>query len=263
MVNSVTVELDLTGRRALITGAGQGVGRGLALAFAAAGAKVLVNDLRGDRAEAVAQEAREAGGVALPTHFDVTDYPAVSEAVATVGPIDVLVNNAGNAGAEGFADRKPFAATDPADWEPFLRVNLYGVMNCTRAALPGMVERQWGRIVTIVSDAGRTGDPNGAAYAASKAGAAGLTRSIAIEVGRYGITANNIALGTMRTPLSEPLWAEHADSPQAKAILRNYVIRRPGDPDDVAGLTVLLASEHGSWITGQTIPVNGGFSFAL
>ena len=118
-------------------------------------------------------------------------------------------------------------------------------------------------MITIVSDAGRTGDPNSAAYAASKAGAAGLTRSIAIETGRFGITANNIALGTMRTPLTEPLWAAQADSPQAKAILQNYVIRRPGSPDDVAAIAVLLASDHGSWITGQTIPVNGGFSFAL
>ena len=259
----MAVELDLSGRRALITGAGQGVGRGLALAFAAAGAEVLVNDLRLERAEAVAQDVRAAGGAAVPVPFDVTDFPAVSEAVAATGRIDVLVNNAGNAGAEGFSERRPFAETDPGDWEPFLRVNLYGVMNCTRAALPGMVERQWGRVITIVSDAGRTGDPNGAAYAASKAGAAGLTRSIAIEAGRYGVTANNIALGTMRTPLSEPLWAEQADSAQAKAILRNYVIRRPGVPEDVAALAVLLASDHGAWMTGQTIPVNGGFSFAL
>jgi NAD(P)-dependent dehydrogenase (short-subunit alcohol dehydrogenase family) len=259
----MAVELDLSGRRALITGAGQGVGRGLALTFAAAGAEVLVNDVRAERAEAVAHDVRDAGGAAVPITFDVTNFPAVSEAIAAVGQVDVLVNNAGNAGADGFTERRPFAETDPGEWEPFLRVNLYGVMNCTRAVLPGMVERQWGRIVTIVSDAGRTGDPNGAAYAASKAGAAGLTRSIALENGRHGITANNIALGTMRTPLSEPLWAEHADSPQAKAVLRNYVIRRPGTPEDVAGLAVLLASEHGTWVTGQTIPVNGGFSFGL
>jgi 3-oxoacyl-[acyl-carrier protein] reductase len=259
----MAVELDLSGRRALITGAGQGVGRGLALAFAAAGAEVLVNDVRAERAEAVVHDVRDAGGAAVPITFDVTNFPAVSAAIAAVGRVDVLVNNAGNAGADGFTERRPFAETDPDEWEPFLRVNLYGVMNCTRAALPGMVERQWGRIVTIVSDAGRTGDPNGAAYAASKAGAAGLTRSIALENGRHGITANNIALGTMRTPLSEPLWAEHADSPQAKAVLRNYVIRRPGTPEDVAGLAVLLASEHGNWVTGQTIPVNGGFSFGL
>jgi 3-oxoacyl-[acyl-carrier protein] reductase len=98
-------------------------------------------------------------------------------------------------------------------------------------------------------------------YAASKAGAAGFTRSVALEHGRYAITANNIALGTMRTPATESLWAE-PDSPQAISILRNYVVRRPGLPDDVAPLAAMLASDQGAWITGQTIPVNGGFSFA-
>ncbi|OBB17194.1 oxidoreductase [Mycolicibacterium setense] len=263
----MTLQFDLSTRRVLITGAGQGVGRGLADAFTAAGATVLVNDLRADRAEAVAAELREAGGDAVAVPFDVTDYAAVTEAVAevtsTARPVDILVNNAGNAGAEGFAARMPFAESAPADWDPFLRVNLYGVLHCTRAALPMMVERQWGRVVTIVSDAGRTGDASGAVYAAAKAGAAGLTRSIALENGRYGITANNIALGTMRTPLTEPLWAEMADSPQAKAILSRYPIRRPGLPEDVAYLAVLLASDHGSWITGQTLPVNGGYSFAM
>ncbi|NOR00842.1 SDR family oxidoreductase [Mycolicibacterium fortuitum] len=259
----MTLQFDLSGRRVLITGAGQGVGRGLAEAFAAAGAAVLVNDLRAARAEAVADELRAAGGDALAVPFDVTDHAAVAEAVEQAGPVDVLVNNAGNAGAEGFASRMPFADTTAADWEPFLQVNLYGVLHCTRAVLPAMVQRQWGRVVTIVSDAGRTGDPGGAVYAAAKAGAAGLTRSIALENGRYGITANNVALGTMRTPLTEPLWAEMADSPQAKAILSRYPIRRPGLPEDVAYLAVLLASDHGSWITGQTLPVNGGYSFAM
>jgi 3-oxoacyl-[acyl-carrier protein] reductase len=96
----------------------------------------------------------------------------------------------------------------------------------------------------------------------SKAGAAGLTRSIALESGRYGVTANNISLGTMRTPMTEPVWAD-PDSPQAKAILSAYAIRRPGTADDLAALAVVLAGEQGSWITGQTIPVNGGYSFAL
>ncbi|WP_066901907.1 SDR family NAD(P)-dependent oxidoreductase [Mycolicibacterium houstonense] len=259
----MALEFDLSGRRVLITGAGQGVGRGLADAFAAAGATVLVNDLRADRAEAVVAELRSAGADAEAVPFDVTDYDATTQAVAGAEPVEILINNAGNAGAEGFAARMPFAETAPADWDPFLQVNLYGVLHCTRAALPSMVERQWGRIVTIVSDAGRTGDASGAVYAAAKAGAAGLTRSIALENGRYGITANNIALGTMRTPLTEPLWAEMADSPQAKAILSRYPIRRPGLPEDVAHLTVLLASDHGSWITGQTLPVNGGYSFAM
>ncbi|MGE2691228.1 SDR family NAD(P)-dependent oxidoreductase [Mycolicibacterium pulveris] len=259
----MTLQIDLSGRRVLITGAGQGVGRGLAHAFANAGAEVLVNDLRPARADAVVDELREGGGRAAPVAFDVTDFDAVTEAVAAQDDLDILVNNAGNAGAEGFAGRGPFAESEPADWEPYLQVNLYGVLHCTRAVLPAMVAGKWGRVITIVSDAGRAGDANGAAYAASKAGAAGFTRSIAVENGRYGITANNIALGTMRTPLTEPLWADNADSPQAKAILQSYAIRRPGNPDDVAALAVLLASDHGSWITGQTIPVNGGFSFAL
>ncbi|WP_102141351.1 SDR family NAD(P)-dependent oxidoreductase [Mycobacterium hubeiense] len=259
----MTLQIDLTGRRALITGAGQGVGRGLAQAFASAGAEVLVNDLFDGRAEVVVEELHAAGGQARAAVFDVTDFDAVTKAIAAHSDIDILVNNAGNAGAEGFAGRGPFAESTPADWEPYLRVNLYGAMHCTRAVLPTMIEQKWGRIITIVSDAGRAGEANGAAYAASKAGAAGLTRSIALENGRYGITANNISLGTMRTPLTEPLWAEHGDSPQAKAILQNYAIRRPGSPDDPAHLAVLLASNHGSWITGQTIPVNGGYSFAL
>jgi len=253
----------LDGRRVLVTGAGQGIGRGIALACAQAGAEVLVNDLRAERCEEVAGEIRSAGGTAASAPFDVTDYDAVTAALAAHAPPDVLVNNAGNAGAEGFATRARFAETEPADWEAFLRVNLYGVLHCTRAVLPAMVSNKWGRVLTVVSDAGRAGDPGGAVYGAAKAGAAGLTRSLALENGRYNITANNISLGTMRTPLTEPLWAEQADSPQAKAILQNYAIRRPGVPDDVTNLVLLLASDQGSWITGQTICVNGGFSFAL
>jgi 3-oxoacyl-[acyl-carrier protein] reductase len=259
----MSLQFDLSSRRVLITGAGQGVGRGLALAFAAAGAEVLVNDLRPERAAEVVQEIETGGGRAQPLAFDVTGYDAVTAAIAGIGAVDILINNAGNAGAEGFSARSPFAETSPADWAPFLQVNLYGVLNCTRAVLPAMIEQKWGRVVTIVSDAGRTGDANGAVYGAAKAGAAGLMRSIALEVGRYGITANNIALGTMRTPLTEPLWSQMADSPQAKAILQPYAIRRPGLPEDVTHLAVLLASDAGSWITGQTIPINGGYSFAL
>lgn len=258
----MSTAIELNGRRVLITGAGQGVGRGLALAFASAGADVLVNDLHADRAEAVVDEIRAAGGSAMAAAFDVTDYESVTSAVARAGAVDILVNNAGNAGAEGFGSRNRFADTDPGDWEPFLRVNLYGVLHCTRAVLPAMVSNSWGRVITIVSDAGRTGDPGGAVYGAAKAGAAGLTRSVALENGRFGITANNISLGTMRTPMTEPLWAQ-PDSPQAKAILANYAIRRPGSADDITHLALVLASDHGSWITGQTICVNGGYSLAL
>jgi NAD(P)-dependent dehydrogenase (short-subunit alcohol dehydrogenase family) len=256
------ITFDLGGRRALVTGAGRGVGRAIARGLAEAGADVVINDLDAGRARAVAEEIVRAGGSARPAAFDVTDHAAVHAAVEAVGRVDVLVNNAGNAGAEGFGRRAPFVDTCPEEWEPFLQVNLYGAMHCAHAALPGMIAAGWGRILTIVSDAGRTGDPGGAAYSAAKAGAAGLTRALARENARYGITANNISLGTMRTDPTEPLWSD-PDGDLARTILRDYVVRRPGDPDEVAPLVVYLASDHASWITGQTYALNGGFSFTL
>lgn len=254
--------VELCGRRVLVTGAGQGVGRSVALGFALAGADVVVNDLDVGRAECVAAEVAALGPTGIPAVFDVSDFDAVSGAVAGLGGVDVLVNNAGNAGAEGFGSRGVFAESDPAGWEPFLRVNLYGALHCTRAVLPRMIEQSWGRVITIVSDAGRTGDAGGAVYGAAKAGAAGLTRSVALESGRHGITANNISLGTMRTEVTAPVWDE-PDHPTARAIMRDYVIRRPGEPDEAASLAVYLASEQARWVTGQTIPLNGGYSFAL
>jgi 3-oxoacyl-[acyl-carrier protein] reductase len=262
MMTRMGMELDLRGRRVLVTGGGQGVGRAIALGFAAAGADVVVNDVSQERAEAVAGVVVERGGSADTCVFDVTDFGQVRSAIEALGHVDVLVNNAGNAGVGGFVGRGPFAESDPADWEPYLRVNLYGVMHCSRAVLPGMVGAGWGRLITVVSDAGRTGDPYMAAYSAAKAGAAGLTRALARENGRHGITVNNISLGTMRTPATESSWAD-PDNPRAAAVLRNYVVRRPGLPEDVAPLAVFLASPLASWITGQTYPLNGGFSFGL
>ncbi len=259
---TVGIELDLAGRRVLVTGGGQGVGRAIALGFASAGADVVVNDVSSERADAVVQEMTAAGGSGRAAVFDVTDYRNVVLGVDALGGVDVLVNNAGNGGVDGFVGRGPFAESDPSDWEPYLRVNLYGVMHCTRAVLPSMIAAGWGRVITVVSDAGRMGDPNMAAYSAAKAGAAGLMRAVARETGRFGITVNNISLGTMRTPATESAWSER-DEAGTKAVMRNYVLRRPGLPDDVAPLAVFLASPQASWITGQTYPLNGGFSFAL
>jgi NAD(P)-dependent dehydrogenase (short-subunit alcohol dehydrogenase family) len=261
-VTLVSMDVDLTGRRVLITGAGQGVGLGIARGFAAAGAEIIVNDIVAARAAEVVAELVDGGTVASAAVFDVTDFDAVSTAVDASGGVDVLVNNAGNAGVEGMAGRVAFADSDPADWDRYVRINLYGVMHCTRAVLPAMIDRRWGRVITIVSDAGRTGDKYLAAYSAAKAGAAGLSRAVALETGQFGVTANNISLGTMRTPMTEPLWAD-PDSLAAKSILQRYAVRRPGLPNDVAPLAVFLASEHASWITGQTYPVNGGYSFSV
>jgi NAD(P)-dependent dehydrogenase (short-subunit alcohol dehydrogenase family) len=256
--------IDLEGRRALVTGAGQGVGLGIAHALAQAGATVVVNDIRASQADIAVDELRAAGGTAHALPFDVTDWAQVSSAIDGYGGVDILVNNAGNAGLDGSMIPTDFITSDPADWHQFFDVNLFGVMHCTRAALPSMVSAGWGRVVTIVSDAGRYGTSKVAPYAAAKAGAAGFSRSIAREMGRYGITVNCVSLSTIETPTTARRPAETPEEEEARrARLRPYVIRRRGTPDDVAGIVTFLSSSHASWITGQTYAVNGGFHFSL
>lgn len=253
--------IDLEGRRALVTGAGQGVGLAIARALADAGAMVVVNDIHPAQAEAAVEELRAAGGKAESLPFDVTDWEQVSTTVARGGGVDILVNNAGNAGAEDFA-LSDFVDSDPADWQRFFAVNLFGAMHCTRSVLPSMIAGGWGRVVTIISDASRFGNAKLAPYAAAKAGAAGFSRSVAREVGRHAITVNCISLGNI-----EPAGRALPDTPEAqereRAFLQPYVIRRRGQPDDVAGLVTYLASPLASWITGQTYAVNGGYTFSL
>jgi 3-oxoacyl-[acyl-carrier protein] reductase len=259
--------LDLNGRIGLVTGAGQGVGRQIALHFAGHGAGgVVVNDVSLERAEAVAKEAEGLGCRALPVTADVTDRDAVNDmvgrATAELGAVDVLVNNAGNMGADpGRVERKPFWEASVDSWDAFIGVNLYGVLNCASAVIPGMIERaQGGRLITVISDAGRVGEPGLEMYSAAKAGAAGFTRAVAKTLGRYMITANCVAIATTRTPAVAAM-TENAEL--AKRVLRNYTIRRFGEPSDVANMVLFLASDASSWVTGQTYPVNGGYSFAL
>lgn len=255
--------LDMTGRVALVTGAGQGVGRQVALHIAAHGGAVVVNDYHLDRAEAVAAEITGQGGRAVGLRCDVTDLDEVtalvSEGADRLGPIDVLVNNAGNAGpAENALDHTPpFWETGPKDWEPWIATNFYGVLHACRAVLPGMVERGYGRIVSVISDAGRTGEPNLAVYGGAKAGAAGFSRGLAKAVGRHGIGVNCVALSTINTP---GVASAIADPDIAKKALRGYVIRRFGEPSDAANAVLYLASDAAAWVTGQTYPVNGGYA---
>lgn len=255
----------LDGGVAVVTGAGRGIGREIALSLARHGARtVFVNDFFADRADAVVDEVRALGAESFPLVGDISDHETalrlVTTAVSTAGPIGVLVNNAGNAGPQqGIGDRAPFWETGPSDWTPWLATNLFGVLHCTRAALPSMIASGGGRIVSVISDAGRVGEPDLAVYAAAKAGVAGFTRSIAKAVGRFGITANCVACGYIDTPATSGL----TQNPDLLArTLKAYQIRRPGTPADVAAAVTFLASPAASWITGQTYPVNGGYSMA-
>jgi 3-oxoacyl-[acyl-carrier protein] reductase len=254
--------LDLTGQVALVTGAGQGVGATTARYLAAYGAAVAVNDFVLERAETVAAEIRDGGGDAIGVQADVTQFDSVmtmNERVADeLGAVTVLVNNAGNAGADPRAiGRKPFWESDPAEWEPFLAVNLDGVLFCCRAVIPGMIEAGYGRIITIISDAGRVGEARLEVYSAAKAGAAGLMRGLARSLGRYNITANSVAIGFTNTPA---MAAAVGNDELTRKMLSSYIIRRVGEPSDPAAMVTFLASGASSWITGQTYPVNGGFS---
>jgi 2-hydroxycyclohexanecarboxyl-CoA dehydrogenase len=264
------VESTESGRKrvALVTGAGQGVGRRVALDLASTGVAdvVVVNDVRAEAAQAVVDEVEATGVTAVAAPFDVTDFDAVMGAFKSVsdafGGVDILVNNAGNSGTAGITqDTSKFWATDPGDWRPWLDVNLFGVLNCTRAGLPDMVERRYGRIVTVISDAGRVGEPDLIVYSGAKAGAAGFTRAVGRAVGRHGVTANCVALGATNTPTVNML--ADLDEATSRKLLTKYAIKRFGEPEDGAAAIVFLASESAGWITTQTLPVNGGYSSAL
>ena len=257
--------IDLGGQVALVTGAGQNAGRAIARELARHNAGgVAVNDFVAERAEAVAAEIRETGVPAVAAPFDVCDLAAVraavSKASAELGPVTVLVNNAGMAGPDQqMSAAKNFWEDDPAEWSKFLGTNLYGVFNCCHAIIPAMVEARRGRIVTIVSDSGRTGEPRLAVYAAAKAGANGLVRSIAKEVGRYGVTCNAVSLSSLMPDMPAEQLDTYMQSDNAKKQMSNYIIRRYGRSADVAALVTFLCSDAASWITGQTYPLNGGY----
>jgi 3-oxoacyl-[acyl-carrier protein] reductase len=220
---------------------------------------VFVNDIYEDRARDVAADL---GGAAhaQAVKADVTSPVKIMRMREETGPVDVLVNNAGIPTA-GFGDLKAFVDTEPDDWEYMMRLNLGAVLHVTHAYIGAMVEQGWGRVVTIVSDAGRKGERFQVIYGAAKAGAMGFARGLAAEVGAHGVTVNCVALGTMRTPMVDEAMA--ADPQLERRLSRAYMVPRVGVPADPSVLVAFLCSDAAAWITGHVYPVDGGYAPAL
>jgi NAD(P)-dependent dehydrogenase (short-subunit alcohol dehydrogenase family) len=245
-------------RTALVTGGGTGIGAAICRALVDDGAFVWVNDIYEDRA---AKVAADLGGDAhaKAVKADVTSPLKITRMREATGPVDILVNNAGIP-TQGF-ELKAFVDTNPEDWEAMMRLNLGAVLHVTHAYLGAMVESGWGRVVTIVSDAGRRGERYQAIYGSAKAGAMGFMRGIAAEVGVHGVTANCVALGTMNS--GHTAEAVNQNPELERKLSKGYAIRRLGLPSDVAPLVALLCSDAGGWITGQVYPVDGGYAPTL
>ncbi len=271
----MALEIDLAGRVALVTGGSRGLGRADALTLARAGADVVIADIQvesdsGEEAErygAIAQAARAQGLVyseataaeiagmgrrAAAIKCDVTDRRQVDKTVRRTveefGSIDILVNNAGTLDHVG-----QLTDQSPELWERDLRVNLTGAFNCAQAAWPHMKERGWGRIVNMASVAGTLGGFGQASYSTTKAGLLGLTRTLALEGARHGITCNAIVPGIIGTE------AFNFGSPEMnERMIRRTAMRRPGEPQDVSNAIAFLCSDLASYITGVGLNVSGG-----
>lgn len=242
---------DLNGKVALVTGAGRGVGAGIARQLAARGAALAINDIDPDRAQAAAGAVVASGGRAIVAAFDVVDGEAVSHAVTEIerqlGAVDILVNNAG---IPRRMEVRAFRETTAEQWRPYVELNVYGVMNCCRAVIDGMCTRRWGRIITISSGAAMVGMSFGVApYAAGKGGAVSFMRHLALECAAEGVTANTIAIGLIDGQL---------DPDATRGLARSVPVGRLGRPEEIGALCVYLASDEASWMTGQTIQLNGG-----
>jgi 2-hydroxycyclohexanecarboxyl-CoA dehydrogenase len=266
------MDLELKDKVALVTGGGRGVGRGICLRLAAEGAKVVVNDFHEQRAERVVAEIRESGGQVIAARADITKLAEVQAMVAKTkeafGPVDILVNNAGiptrEPGAEAKGGWEDFHTTDPSSWARVIDLNVYGTMNCTHSVLPAMVERKAGKIVSIMSEAGRVGEAKLAAYSAAKAGILGFSKAIARELGQYRINVNVVALGAVDPKETQFEQLDPAVQERFSKLFKVYPIgrglQRLSHASDIADAVAFLASERAQYITGQVLGLSGGFA---
>ena len=244
------------GRVALVTGGGRGIGRAIAGQLAADGHRVAVADLN----EATASETARAIN-ALAVTLDVTDGGSVNRALDRIetelGGVEILVNNA------GWDEFRPFLETEEDFWDRVIELNFKGCLRTCRRAVPGMVERGYGRVVNIASDAGRVGSSLEAVYSGAKGGIVAFTKTLAREVARNGVTVNSVCPGPTETPLLAEIAASGENSEKILAAMRRAVpIGRLGRPEDIAPAVAFLASEGAGFITGQTLSVSGGLTMA-
>ena len=244
------------GRVALVTGSARGIGRAIATELAADGSRVAIADILDDSAAETAAELR---GVAV--HLDVSDTSSVNDAVDRIeeelGPIEVLVNNA------GWDEFRPFLETDEPLWDRIIEINYKGCLRTCHRVVPGMVERGYGRVVNIGSDAARVGSSLEAVYAGAKGGVVAFSKTLAREVARHGVTVNVVCTGPTETALLAQLTgAGESGARTAEALKRAVPLRRLGQPEDIAPAVAFLASERAGYITGQTLSVSGGLTMA-
>jgi 2-hydroxycyclohexanecarboxyl-CoA dehydrogenase len=248
-------------RVALVTGGGRGIGRAAAEGLAADGFAVFIADLRREEAQEVADAIASNGGRAQAVKADVADSESVAAAVRAAdeafGHIDVLVNNA------GWDDLKPFLETDEAFWDRVIDINFKGPLRFTRLILPGMMERGWGRIINIGSDAGRVGSSLEAVYSGAKGGLIAFTKTIARETARSGVTANVVCPGPTDTPFLHETMSAQADADAVLgAMVKSVPMRRLAAPEEIAAAVRFFAGDEAGYVTGQTLSVSGGLTMA-
>jgi 2-hydroxycyclohexanecarboxyl-CoA dehydrogenase len=242
----------LRDKSVLVTGGGGAIGAAICRRFAEESARVLVADRNEQGANAVAAEV---GGTALV--FDISDYAAARNAVLSAGQIDVLVNNAGWDRFQNFLD------SNPAEWEELIAINLRGPLNMHHLVLPQMAARGAGRVVNISSDAARVGSSGESVYSACKGGILSLTKTLARELARKGVTVNAVCPGPTDTPILRGFLGEgEAGKKVYDALVRAIPLKRVGKPDDVPGIVAFLASDEAAYLTGQVISVSGGLTMA-
>lgn len=258
------MDLGVKDKVALITGGGEGIGKEAAFMLAREGAHVALGDVDEAKVLATTDELKGQGFLALGMKVDVTHFEELKglaqAAIKEFGRIDILLHTPGR------GERKPFTATERSDWDFVIQLNLYGVLNAVKAIVDTMIAQKSGSMAFVVSDAGRVGETFNTVYSAAKAGVIAFSKAIAKELGRHNIRVNCVALSAMNTPgglrfreqIAQAMGNESLKDLEKK-ILSNYVLRRFGEVEDAAGALCFLASDRASWITGQTLSVNGGY----